>query len=49
MAKTSAISVRVPDSVKKAAEKAAKDDTRTLASFVERTLVEKLRATGYLK
>jgi predicted HicB family RNase H-like nuclease len=49
MAKTSAISVRVADNVKKAAEKAAMDDRRSLASFVEKALVEKLKATGYLK
>lgn len=49
MAKTSAISVRVPDAVKKAAEKAAADDSRSLASLVEKILAEWLRANGYLK
>jgi len=49
MKKNTAISVRVPEAVKKAAEKAAKDDSRSLASLVEKLLTEKLRATGYLK
>jgi len=48
MAKTSAISVRVSDQVKAAAEKAASDDSRTLASYVEKLLAEHLRAKGYL-
>lgn len=49
MAKTSAISVRVPDDVKAAAEKAAADDDRSLASYVERLLTHHLREKGYLK
>jgi len=49
MAKTSAISVRVPDDVKEAAEKAAAADDRSLASFVEKVLKDHLRKTGYLK
>ncbi|MUZ63500.1 YlcI/YnfO family protein [Agrobacterium vitis] len=48
MAKTSALSVRVPDEVKEAAEKAAKDDGRSLASYVERVLVQHLKDKGYL-
>jgi hypothetical protein len=49
MAKTSAISVRVPDEVKAAAEKAAAADSRSVASYVEKLLVEHLRKQGFLK
>jgi len=48
MAKTSAISVRVSDQVKAAAEKAATDDSRSVASYAEKLLAEHLRAKGYL-
>lgn len=48
MAKNSAISVRVPDAVKAAAEKAAADDSRSTASLVEKILTEWLREKGYL-
>jgi hypothetical protein len=46
--KTSAISVRVADKVKAAADKAAKDDSRSTASLVEKVLVDHLKAKGYL-
>jgi predicted HicB family RNase H-like nuclease len=49
MARTSAISVRVDDEVKTAAEKAAKEDRRTLANYVEKVLADHLRKSGYLK
>lgn len=49
MKKNTAISVRVSEAVKRAAEKAAKDDSRSLASLVEKLLAEKLKAMGYLK
>jgi hypothetical protein len=49
MAKTSAISVRVPDDVKAAAEKAAVADSRSVASLVEKLLTDFLKANGYLK
>jgi predicted HicB family RNase H-like nuclease len=49
MAKTSAISVRVPDDVKAAAEKAAAADSRSVASLVEKILTEYLRSNGFLK
>lgn len=48
MAKTSAISVRVSDQVKAAAEKAATEDSRSVASFVEKVLTDHLKANGYL-
>jgi hypothetical protein len=49
MPKTSAISVRVSDQVKAAAEKAAADDHRSLASLMEKLLTEHLKAKGYLE
>ncbi|MER8560185.1 hypothetical protein [Mesorhizobium sp. M0578] len=49
MAKTSAISVRVTDEIKAAAEKAANDDSRSVASLVEKVLAEWLRLKGYLR
>ncbi|WP_198024716.1 hypothetical protein [Bradyrhizobium sp. Cp5.3] len=49
MVKTSAISVRVSDEVKAAAEKAAADDCRSVASYVEKLLADHLRKQGYLK
>lgn len=48
MTKTSAISVRVPDELKAAAEKAATDDRRSLASYVELVLMQHLQDKGYL-
>lgn len=47
--KTAAISVRVPDEVKAAAEKAAQADSRSVAGLVEKVLVDYLRQHGYLK
>lgn len=40
--------VRMRPSVKSAGEKAAKADSRSLASLIEVLLVDHLRATGYL-
>lgn len=48
MVKTSAISMRVSDAVKAAVEKAAADDGRSLASYVERVLILHLKEKGYL-
>ncbi|WP_163681134.1 YlcI/YnfO family protein [Magnetospirillum aberrantis] len=48
MRKDAAISVRVTPDVKEAAEKAAKEDGRTLAAYVERLLAAHLREKGYL-
>jgi hypothetical protein len=48
MAKTSAISVRVSDAVKTAAEKAAAADSRSVASLVEKILSDFLKKNGYL-
>lgn len=49
MTKNAAISVRVQDRVKKALEKAAEDDSRPLASLVEKVLTDWLKAKGLLK
>jgi hypothetical protein len=42
------VSLRLPPDVKEAAERAAKDDTRSLSSLIQRVLVEHLKAKGYL-
>jgi hypothetical protein len=46
--KTEALSVRVSPVMKKAVEKAAKDDRRSTASMVEKILIEWLDEHGYL-
>ena len=43
------VSLRLPPDVKAAAERAAKDDTRSMSSFMEKLLTEHLKAKGYLK
>jgi hypothetical protein len=43
------IGVRLSTETKKAAEKAAKDDFRTVSGLVEKLLVEYLREKGYLR
>ncbi|KAA0675718.1 ribbon-helix-helix protein, CopG family [Roseomonas genomospecies 6] len=48
MARTAAISVRVEEELKAALEKAAKDDGRTVAQYVERLLIAHLREKGLL-
>ena len=48
MARTAAIGIRVEPPVKEAAEKAATEDRRTLASLVEKVLIEWLETKGYL-
>ena len=47
--KTLPVSLRLPPAVKAAAEKAAKEDTRSLSSYLEKVLTEHLRKTGFLK
>jgi hypothetical protein len=42
------VSIRLPPSVKAAAEKAAGDDTRSLSSFIEKLLTDHLKRKGYL-
>ena len=48
MAKTAALSVRIPGEIKVALDRAAADDHRTVASFVEKAVADALRARGYL-
>ena len=48
MNKTEAISVRVAPEIKAAVQKAASDDRRTVASFVEKVLADYLAREGYL-
>lgn len=43
------VSVRLPEAVKAAAEKAAADDTRSLSSLIEKLLTDFLKKNGYLK
>jgi hypothetical protein len=49
MTRTASIGIRVDPTVKAAAEKAAADDHRTVASLIEKLLVEHLVKGGYLK
>tara|TARA_R110002020_G_scaffold134329_1_gene299858 strand:- start:154 stop:312 length:159 start_codon:yes stop_codon:yes gene_type:complete len=49
MAKTSAVSVRVTEETKLALEKAAVEDGRSVASYVDRLLTSHLRDEGYLQ
>lgn len=46
--KTLPVSLRLPPDVKVAAEQAAKDDTRSLSSFLEMLLTDHPKAEGYL-
>jgi len=46
--KTLPVSFRLPPAVKAAAEKAAKDETRSVSSLLEKLLTEHLKAKGYL-
>lgn len=48
MARTAAVSLRVEAEVKAAIEKAAKEDERTVAQWVERTLIKELKSSGHL-
>jgi hypothetical protein len=47
--RTANVMVRMTPSLKALAEKAAKEDTRSLSSLIERVLTEHLKAAGYLK
>jgi hypothetical protein len=49
MAKSEAISVRVEADVKQAAEKAAAADRRSVASLVEKILLEFLKKSGHIR
>ena len=43
------VTIRVPDSIKKAADKAARDDQRTLSSLIVKALRAWLEANNYLE
>jgi hypothetical protein len=47
--KSATLNLRIEPGLKKAAEKAAADDRRSLTSLVEKLLTEHLKAKGYLK
>lgn len=47
--KTAQMLIRIQPSLKAAAEKAARDDQRSLSSLVEKVLTDFLRKKGYLK
>lgn len=49
MARTASIGIRVEAAVKEAAEKAAAADRRSLASLIEKLLVEHLEKNGYIR
>ena len=49
MKKNFAISVRVTELLKKAAEKKAREDSRSLAFYVQKVIAADLRASGHLK
>lgn len=46
--KTASINIRVDESLKEAAEQAAKEDQRTLTSLIEKLLMDHLRQLGRL-
>jgi hypothetical protein len=46
--KTASIGVRLEPVIKEAADKAAAADHRSLASLIEKLLVEHLKANGYV-
>jgi hypothetical protein len=47
--KTAALAFRVSDDLKRAMEKAANDDSRSISSMVEKILASWLRSEGYLR
>lgn len=47
--KSHPVSVRLPLEVKAAAEAAAKADTRSLSSFIEKVLTDHLKEHGHLQ
>ncbi len=48
MAKTAALGMRIEPIVKEALERAAKDDRRTVAAYVEKLVISHLATEGYL-
>ena len=48
MARTASIGIRIEQAVKDALEAAAKADRRTVASFIEKLIIDDLEAKGFL-
>lgn len=48
MTKSAALSIRIPEELKKALEKAAEKDRRSIASYVQGVLEDHLKEKGYL-
>ena len=49
MKKNETISVRVPERLKRAVERMAEEDSRSMASLVEKILTAYVKSKGYLK
>ena len=49
MVRDASVGIRIEKDLKDAAEEAAKDDRRSLASLIEIALIEYLEKKGYLK
>ncbi len=49
MTRSASIGIRVEPDLKAAVEKAAKDDGRTVAQWIERLMTSELRDKGYLR
>lgn len=47
--KTAQVNLRIKPELKEAAERAARDDNRSLTSLIEKLLVDHLKAKGHLK
>jgi hypothetical protein len=47
--KTAQVAMRFAPDLKELAEKAAKDDHRSLTQYIEKLVIEDLRAKGYMK
>ena len=48
MNKTAPVSFRLPENKKAALEKAARDDSRSVSSLLEKLLTDWLKSNGYL-
>jgi hypothetical protein len=47
--KTASVAMRLTPDLKELAETAAKDDHRSLTQYIEKLVIEDLRAKGYMK
>jgi hypothetical protein len=48
MAKTANLSLRIPAEIREALERAAKEDRRTVSSYIEKVLADRLETDGFL-